>query len=87
VTALGNASRHTTRIALDLVQDASEITRQRLIVLRGEQDPVCIIVGKIRMNRPDVRKAKIRIMGSGRGGQEQKEWEREVVRSASPDMR
>jgi len=72
VTALGKACRHTTRIALDLVQDASEIRRQRLIVLRGEQDAVCI-VGKISMNRPDVRKAKIRIMGSGRWGQEQKE--------------
>jgi len=64
VTVLGKASRRRTRIALDLVHDASEITRRRLIESRLDQDAACI-GGKIRKNRPDVRKAEIRIVGSG----------------------
>jgi len=86
VTALGKASRHMTRIALDLVHDASENTRRRLIESRLDQDAACI-EGKIRKNRPDVRKGEIRIMGSGRGRQEKKQSGREVVRSTSPDVR
>jgi len=80
VTALGKASRCRTRIALDL---ASEITRRRLIESRLDQDAACI-GGKIRKNRPDVRKGEIRIVGSGRGRQEQKQWGREVVRFTKP---
>ena len=57
VTALGKASRRRTRIALDLVHDASEITRRRLIESRLDQDAACI-GGKIRKNRPDVRKGR-----------------------------
>ena len=72
VTALGKASRRRTRIALDLVHDASEITRQRLIEPRLDQDAVCI-GGKIRKNRPDVKKGEISIVGSGQGRQEQKQ--------------
>jgi len=70
VTALGKASRCTTRIALDLVHDASVITRGRLIESRLDQEAACI-GGKIRKNRPDIRKGEIRILGSGRGSQEQ----------------
>jgi len=83
VTALGKASRHRTRIALDLVHDASEITRGRLIVSRLDQDAACI-EGKIRKNRPDVRKGEIRIVESGRGRQEQKESGQALVRSTKP---
>jgi len=83
VTALGKAFRRRTRIALDLVHDASEITRGRLIESRWDQDAACI-GGKIRKNRPDVRKGEIRILGSGRGRQEQKQSGQEVVRSAKP---
>ena len=83
VTALGKASRRRTRIALDLVHDTSEITRRRLIESRLDQDAACI-GGKIRKNRPDVRKGEIRIVGSGRGRQEQKQWGREVVRFTKP---
>ena len=72
VTALGKASRRRTRIAFDLVYNASEITRQRLIESRLDQDTACI-GGKIRKNRRDVRKGEIRIVGSGRGSQEQKQ--------------
>ena len=72
VTVLGKPSRRRTRIALDLVHDASETTRQRLIESRLDQDAACI-GGKIRKNRPDVSKAEIRIVGSGRGRQEQKQ--------------
>jgi len=88
VTALGKASRRRTKIALDLVHDASEITRRRLIESRllVDQDAACI-GGKIRKNRPDVRKGEIRIVGSGRGRQEKKQSGREVVRSTSPDVR
>ena len=83
VPALGKSSRRRTRIALDLVHDASEITRQRLIESRLDQDEACI-GGKIRKNRPDVRKGEIRIVRSGRGRQEQKESGRDVVRSTKP---
>jgi len=83
VTALGKASRRRTRIALDLVHDASEITRRRLIESQLDQDAACI-GGKIRKNRPDVRKGEIRIVGSRRGRQEQKHWGCEVVRSTEP---
>ena len=72
VTVLGKASRRWTRIALDLVHDASEIRSRRLIESRLDQDPACI-GGKLRKNRPDVRKGEIRIVGSRRGRQEQKE--------------
>jgi len=71
VTALGKASRRRTRIALDLGHDVSEITRRRLIESRLDQDAACI-GGKIRKNRPDVRKGEITIVGSGRGRQERK---------------
>jgi len=64
VTVLGKASRLRTRIALDLVHDASEITRRGLIALRLDPDAACIEV-KIRKNRPGVRKGEIRIVGSG----------------------
>jgi len=57
VTALGKASRRRTRIALDLVHDASEITRRRLIESRLDQDAACI-GGKIRKNRPDLVRAR-----------------------------
>ena len=83
VTALGKASRRRTRIALDLVHDESEITRRRLIESRLDQDAACIR-GKIRKNRPDIRKGEIRIVGSGRGRQEQEQLGREVVRSTKP---
>jgi len=83
VTALGKASRRRTRIALDLVHDVSEITRQRLIESRLDQDAACI-GGKIRKNRPDVRKGEIRIVGSGQGRQDQKQSGREMVRSMKP---
>jgi len=83
VTALGKASRRRTRIALDLVHDASEITRRRLIQSRLDQDVACI-GGKIRKNRPDVRKREMRIVGSGQARQEQKQSGREVVRSTNP---
>ena len=83
VTALGKASRRRTRIALDLVHDASEITRQRLIESRLDQDAACT-GGKIRKNIPDVRKGEIRIVGSGRGRQEQTQSGPEVVRSTKP---
>jgi len=86
VTGLGKASRRRTRIALDLVHDASEITRRRLIESRLDQDAACI-GGKIRKNRPDIRKGEIRIVRSGRGRQEKKPSGREVVRSTSPDVR
>ena len=69
VTALGKAFGRRTRIVLDLVHDASEITRRRLIQSRLDQDAACI-GGKIRKNRPDLRKGEIRIVGSGRGRQE-----------------
>jgi len=72
VTALGKASTCRTRIVLDLVHDLSEITRRHLIESRLDQDTACI-GGKIRKNRPDVRKGEIRIVGSGRGRQEQKQ--------------
>ena len=78
VTALGKASRRKTRIALDLVPHASEITGRCLIESRSDQDAACI-GGKIRKNRPDVTKGEIRIVGSGRGRQEQKQSGREVV--------
>jgi len=39
------------------------------------------IGGKIRKNRPDIRKGAIRVMGSAAGRQQQKESGREVVRS------
>jgi len=42
------------------------------------------IWGKIRNNRPDTRKGKIRIVGSGQGRQEQGESGREVVKSTKP---
>jgi len=83
VTGLRKASRRRTRIALDLVHDGSEITRRRLIESRLDQDAGCI-GGKIGKNRPDVRKGEIRIVGSGRGRQEQKQSGREVVRSTKP---
>ena len=83
VTALGKAFRRRTMIALDLVHNASEITRRSLIESRLDQDTVCI-GGKIRKNRPDVRKGDIRIVVSGRGRQEQKESARELVRSMKP---
>jgi len=83
VTALGKASRRRTRIALDLVHDMSEITRRRLIVSRLDQDVACI-GGKIRKNRPDVRKGEIRIVGSARGRQVQKQSGQGVVRSTKP---
>jgi len=83
VTALGKASRRRTRIALDIVHDASEITRRHLIESRLDQDAACI-GGKIRKNRPNIRKGEIRIVGSGRGRQEQKQSGREVVRSTKP---
>ena len=83
VTALGKASRRRTRIALDLVHDASEITRRRLIESRLDQNTACI-GGKIRKNGPDVRKGQIRILGSGRGRQEHKQSGRDVVRSTKP---
>jgi len=83
VTAFGKASRRMTRIALDLVHDASEITRRRLIESGLDQDSACI-GGKIRKNRPGVRKGEIRIAGSGRGRQEQKQSGREVERSTKP---
>ena len=86
VTALGKASRRRTRIALDLVHNASEITRRRLIESRLDQDAACI-GGKIRKNRPDVTKGEIRIVGSGRWRQEKKQSRREVVRSKRPDVR
>ena len=57
VIALGKASTRTTRIALDLVHNASEITRRRLIESRLDQDAACI-GGKIRKNSPDVRKGE-----------------------------
>ena len=82
-TVFGKASRRRTRIALDLVHDASEITRRHLIESRLDQDTACI-GGKIRKNRPEVRKGEISILGSGRGRQEQKQWGREVVRSTKP---
>jgi len=85
VTAFGKASRRRTRIALDLVHDASEITRRRLIESPLDQDAACI-GGKIRKNRPDVRKGEIRIVGSGRVRQEKKQSGREVVGSTSPDV-
>ena len=47
--------RRRTRIALDLVHDASEITRQRLIESPLDQDAACI-GGEIRKNKPDFRK-------------------------------
>jgi len=50
VTAFGKASRRRTWIPLDLVHDASEITRRRPIESRLDQDGACI-VGKIRKNR------------------------------------
>ena len=83
VTALGKASRRRTRIALDLVHDVSEITRRRLIEAGLDQDAACI-GSKIRKNRPDVRKGEIRIVGSGRVRQEQKQAGREGVRSRKP---
>jgi len=83
LTALGKAARRRTRIALDLVHDASEITRRRLIESRLDQDVACI-GGKISKNRPDVRKREIRIVGARRGRQEQKQLGREVVRSTKP---
>ena len=64
VTALGKASRCCPRIALDLVDDASEISRRRLIESRLDLDMGCIGV-KIRKNRPDVRKGEIMIVGYG----------------------
>jgi len=86
VTALGKASRRRTKIALDLVHDASEIRRRRRIESRLDQDTACI-GGKIRKNRPDVREGEIGIVGSRRGRQEKKQSGREVVRSTSPDVR
>jgi len=83
VTTLAKASTPRTRIAVDLVHDALEITRRRLIESRWDQDTACI-GGKIRKNRADVRKGEIRIVGSGRGRQEQKQSGREVVRSTKP---
>ena len=83
VTALGKASRRRTRIALDLVHDASEITKRCLIESRLDQNAACI-GGKIRKNRPDVRKGEIRKVGSARGRKEQKQSGREVVRSTKP---
>jgi len=83
VTALGKASRCRTRIALDLVHDGSEITRRHLMESRLDQDTACI-GGKIRKHRPDVRKGEIRMVGSGRGRQEQKQSGQEVVRSTKP---
>jgi len=82
VTALEKAHRCRTRIALDLVHHASEITRRRLIESQLDQDAACI-GGKIRKNRPDVRKGEIRIVGSGQARQEQKQAGREVVRSTN----
>ena len=64
VTALGKASRRRARIALDLVHDASEITRRRLIESPLDQNAACI-GGKFRKNRTDVRKGEIRILESG----------------------
>jgi len=83
MTALRKASGRSTRIALDLVHDASEITRRPLIESRLDQDAACI-GGKIRKNRPDARKGEIRIVGSAGGRQEQKQSGREVVRSTKP---
>jgi len=83
VTALGKASTRRTRIALDLVYDASEITRRRLIESQLDQDAACI-GRKIRKNRPDARKGGVRIVGSRQGRQEQKESGQEVVRSRKP---
>jgi len=83
VTALGKTSRLRTMRALDLVHNAAEITRGRLIESRLDQEAACT-GGKIRKNRPDVRKGEIRIVGSGGGRQEQKHAGREVVRSTKP---
>ena len=83
VTGLGKASRRRTRIALDLVHHASEMTRRSLIESRLDLDAACIR-GKIRKNRPDIRKGEIRIVGSRRGRQEQKESGQEVVRFTKP---
>jgi len=60
VIAVGKASVRTTRIALDLVHNASEITRRRLIEPGLDQDTACI-GGQIGKNRPDVRKEEIKI--------------------------
>jgi len=57
-----------TRIALDIVHDASEIIMRSLIESRLDQDAACM-EGKIRKNRPDVRKGEIRIMRFGPGMQ------------------
>ena len=83
VTALGKASSPRTRIALDLVHNASEITRRRLIDSRLDQHAACI-GGKIRKHRPDVRKGEMRVVGSGQGRQEQKQSGEDVVRSTKP---
>jgi len=83
VPALGKSSRRRTRIALDLVHDASEVIRRRLIESRLDEDAACI-GGKIRKNKPEVRKGEIRIVGSGRGRLEQKLSGRVVVRSTKP---
>jgi len=83
VTALGKASWHRTMIALDLVHHASEITGPRLIESCLDQD-TAYIEGKIRKNRPDIRKREIRIVGSGRGRHEQPECGRQVVSSTKP---
>jgi len=83
VIALGKASTVTTRIALDLVHNTSEITRRRLKESGLDQDAACI-GGKIRKNRPDVRKEEIKIVASRQGRQEQKESGPEVARSTKP---
>jgi len=92
VTALGKASRCRTTIALDLIPNMSEMTRQWLIESRLDYDAACIggTIRKkrpdIRKKRPDIRKGVIRIMRSGRGRQEQKELGREVARSTKPKL-
>jgi len=83
VTALGKASKRRTRIALDLVHNASEIIRRCLIESRLDQDAVCI-GGKIRKNRPEVSKGEISIVASGQARQEQKESGLVVVRFTKP---
>jgi len=83
VTAFGKTSRPRTRIALDLVQDTSNITRRSLNETRLDQDAASI-GGKIRKHRPDIRKGEIRIRGCGRGRQEHKESGREVATSRKP---
>ena len=73
MTALGRREVPGPRIrtALDLVHDASEITRRRLIDSGLNQGGECI-GGDIRKKCPDIRNGEIRIVGSERERKEQK---------------